>query len=223
MVYDKTKREPLSWSRNEDINDVKICLQNDQIVISSTDTICGFLTNGTEESFKKLHDIKGERGDKPYLVLTSLKKLDQFVDVTLLSKKMQNVIKHCWPGPLTIIFKAKKDLSNFLVSRAGTIALRCPCHDGLQGLLKGFDGLFSTSANKSGKTAPSFISQVDSELLKDVECVIGDNNENKELPSSIIDFSHVDFTSQDKEQEKLQVVREGAFSREELERYYEEV
>jgi L-threonylcarbamoyladenylate synthase len=200
-------------------------LQKGEIVISETDTICGLLANITENSIEKLHRIKKDRGEKPYLILiNSIRKLDDFVDTNTLTSQMLNVVKNCWPGPLTIIFKAKATVPDFLTSKKRTIALRCPKHEGIQELTRNFDGLFSTSANKSGEKAPQRISEIDEDILEMVSFVISNKNDltvRKILPSSIIDFSYINFSSCDKEKNKLRIIREGAYSRQELEKYYE--
>jgi|SaaInlLV_10m_DNA_2_1039722.scaffolds.fasta_scaffold18540_1 L-threonylcarbamoyladenylate synthase len=214
----------LFWENVQAVEDVKKVLQKNNVVLSSTDTVCGLLADVSEKSFKTLHEIKSDRGSKPYLILIdTVRKLDHFVDTKLLTKKMLNVIKNCWPGPLTIIFNAKKTVPEFLQSETNTIALRCPKHDGLQNILQHFDGLFSTSANKSGQKPPSNVSEVEKDVLDSVACVITDKLEQQEsLPSSIIDFSSVDSSSHGGHQEeKIKIAREGAFSREELEKYYE--
>ena len=81
-------------------------MQDDEIVISASDTILGLFAQLSEKSKKKLDLIK-QRNLKPYIILLpSVMDLDQFVEQEL-DDKMKNIMNLYWPGPLTIIFKAK--------------------------------------------------------------------------------------------------------------------
>ena len=211
----------LFWQDLDTIKLLADSLKKNRISITSTDTILGFLCNLTEDAFTSLNELKQERIDKPYLILiSSFQKLDNFIKYSELSENVLNLMQRCWPGPLTIIFKAKEGLPKFLTSKYGTVAIRMPKHNGLQKLLGSFDGLFSTSANKSSQIPPETIQQIDAEILNKVEYVILDKNNkddklkellSKSLPSSIIDFS---------DEKEVVVVREGAYSIKELEYYY---
>lgn len=215
-------KKNLFWATQKTLEKLKSSLKNDLISITTTDTILGFIGNLTLKSFENLNKIKGDRPKKPYLVLIWPKnKIQKFVEPKNLNKKNYNLIEHCWPGPLTIIFKAKKDLSSFLTSKDGTIALRCPKHDELKTLLESFEGLFSTSANKTDMPVPKTINNIDPEILQKVEFVVSKINSqdlidmksslNQTLPSTIIDVSSED---------EVRVVREGAYPVKELEKFY---
>lgn len=132
-----------------------------------------------------------------------------------LTPKHHALMQHCWPGPLTIIFKAKKGIPKFLQSATGTIAIRCPKHAHLQALLPTFKGLFSTSANKGGDPPPKTIKQVDPALIKKIKYLVIDTKSFllQTLPSSIIDFSR---------KKGVKVIREGSFPIKTLEKYYGE-
>ena len=207
------KSMKLFWqdpSANKKITD---SLQKNEILITTTDTIPGFLANVTQQGFDRLNDIKCGRQDKPYIILVSdTSKLDYFLGIQSLYPDIQKILEASWPGPLTAIFKARPDLPDFLKSSQGTIALRCPRHSGLLSLLKNLPGLFSTSANKSAQPAPKTISEVAPEVLLQVSRVVQDQQEILQpKPSTILDFSRY---VQDK---KIYLVREGAYSLAELE------
>ncbi len=216
----------LYWSNQEIIEKLKKSLNDNQISITSTDTILGFLGNISSRSFDFLNKLKGERSDKPYLILVkSRENIQNFVETTFSCKKLDNLLDKCWPGPLTVVFKAKNDLPNFLTSKENTIAIRCPKHDGLQEILKYFDGLFSTSANKSGKAVPKDIKDIDATVLEQIEYLVVDNQNNSDLSIDIEDSSYrilpstiIDVSNKD----EIKVKRQGAFSIKELENIYGE-
>jgi L-threonylcarbamoyladenylate synthase len=210
------EKKILRWSDTDSIKKIKTDLKNNHICITSTDTTLGLLANTTFKSFKKLNNIKGNRKHKPYLLLiSSPQKLSHFVDLKRLTKNHHNLIAQCWPGPVTLIFKAKKRLPQFIQSKKGTIAIRCPKHKYLQTLLKSFKGLFSTSANFSNTTPPKKISEIDNAIIKQIKHLVVDTNclLYQTLPSSIIDVSC---------KKVIRVVREGNFPIKRLEQYYGE-
>ena len=199
-------KKKLFWSDPTAIARLVTSLQQDQVSIVSTDTILGFLASLSKKSFERLNTIKGSRQQKPYLILIgSYDKLDAFVDTQALDAGLTNVLHRCWPGPLTIVFKARPGLAAHLVSPDGTIAVRSPKHAGLQSVLAHFDGLFSTSANKSGEPVPVAADQLDSDLVKRVSFVVVDQETDgsHEQPSTIIDVSQIG---------KAKIVRPGAYS-----------
>ncbi|MBD3273192.1 threonylcarbamoyl-AMP synthase [Candidatus Dependentiae bacterium] len=212
------------WSDKNIISKIKNSLSNDQVIITSTDTVMGFLANINKKSFEKLTRLKGQRENKPFLIITnSIDKLYKFVDKKNLEhQKIKKLIEKHWPGPLTLIFKAKENLPTFLISKEKTIAIRIPKHKGLQRVLENFEGLFSTSANKTNKPTPKHYNDLDPEVLKNVKFVVTKeenidtkNKIYKILPSTIIDVSKIKSTY-----DKVKIVRKGEYPIEELEETY---
>jgi len=183
-------------------------LQTENIVIGDSDTVLGLLAVVSKEGFEKLNKIK-QRADKPYLIIIANKvQLAHFVDTDSLLPSVKKLIDSCWPGPVTLIFNAKKSIPDFMKSKQGKIALRVPDHVGLQKLLTHFTGLFSTSANISGNPIPRTIKELDERIVKQVPCAVIDKKEKSvvSLPSTIIDCSGDHIT----------VVRKGAYPIDEL-------
>ena len=182
------------WDDPESISILKNLLNKDEVVLASGDTVLGLWGQPTQMTFERLNFIK-QRSEKPYLmVIAAADKLSLFTD-QLLSEKLQALIKTCWPGPVTLIFKAKTDLAPWLKNSNGTIALRVPDHEGLQKLLLYYDGLFSTSANMHTKPIPDTIGQVDPFVLEHVGevCLERGQEEYEQNPSTILDCSNGDI------------------------------
>lgn len=191
----------LSWEDAGAIEHLVKIVRQDLVALTSSDTVLGLLANTTESGFNSLNKIKG-RQEKPYLLLIGSKeKLFDFgYDI---SAQAEELMHHCWPGPVTLIVKAKKELPQFLISQHGTIALRFPNHAGLQAVLKRFDALFSTSANLSAQPTPIRLQDVDDTLLHQVAAVVTDKDPvaQSALPSTIVDCTR----------DKIQVLREGVY------------
>lgn len=195
------------WNDPGSIQKLKGTLDRNEIVLASGDTVLGLWGNLTLQAFEKMNKIK-QRSDKPYLItIASAAHLSRFTDQSL-TDRLQTLIETCWPGPVTLIFQARKNLPSWMISEEGTIALRVPDHEGLLQLLIYFDGLFSTSANIHGQSLANCIDQIDPIIEQQVGMICGDREQicYSQSPSTILDCSLG----------KIQVVRSGAFSIEKL-------
>lgn len=212
----KNMTNRLHWQDKNSVSFLKTVLEANGLVVGSTDTIIGFLALLTQKSFDHLSAIKGRTAEKNYLVVSrNMSTALHFVQKESISEKVLGMLSHCWPGPVTVIFKANSALPLYLRSHEGKVAIRCPNHVGLQELLKHFDGLFSTSVNRSGKPAAQTVGAIAADLLADIACVVTDDNEvAKVLPSTIIDVSREYETG------LINVIRDGAYPIAELERLY---
>lgn len=204
----------LIWNNSKTISLLKSSLENDKVCVSSSDTVLGLLSNISENGFQKLNEIKN-RSAKSYIVLiNSLEKLNFFIDMNLLENRLIKLINEIWPGPVTLIFKSKKTLPDYLKGSNETIAIRMPNHNGLLQILTYFNGLFSTSANIAGEKVPESLLDLDLNIVNLVEYIILDNF-NKEyrypvLPSTILDCT----------QKNIKILREGVIPIANLEKIY---
>ena len=190
----------LHWQKKNDREVVRDILKHDGIIVCSTDTVYGLLAALSETAKQKLHLLKGDRKDKPFLILIAgVHKIAYFAE---LAPSLTDFLKQVWPGPVTCVVK----------TAAGTIALRAPNHAGLQELLEDFDGLYSTSANISGLAVPHAPQDIDPVLLAGTDAFIdGQMQLDKPVPSTILDCTNPD---------SIRVIREGAFPVATLEEIY---
>lgn len=198
----------LSWSDLDSRVLIVQILQSENVVAGSSDTVLGLLSPITERGSGLLNEIK-IRKDKPYIILIeSALKISYFVDPEEV-KRVAKLIESCWPGPLTLIFKAREDLPVWMKASNGTISLRIPKHVGLLAILSHFPGLFSTSANLAGQPVPTKIEDIDPHIMARIKLLIVDSDsEEAIIPSTILDCSGPD----------IKVVREGAYSIAKLEK-----
>lgn len=191
------------WEDELTIQRMQEALIKDEIVLASGDTVLGLWGNITLQSFQRLNHIK-LRHDRPYLItIASADRLSKFIDQTI-DDTLQTLIQTCWPGPVTLVFKARSDLPRWMVGHDGTVALRVPDHEELLALLSYFDGLFSTSANVHIKPIPDSIAHIDHEVIEQVGLVCLNRGQlvYPQNPSTILDCSSGD----------IRVLRPGAFN-----------
>lgn len=202
----------LIWSKPASRGILEDSLGCGEVCITSSDTVLGFLAGLTFQGFQKLDSLK-QRSNKSYLLLIGdTSRVSFFVD-TPLSPELERMIDSCWPGPVTLIFKAKESLPSYIKGPEGTVALRVPQHEGLLSILKDVPGLFSTSANLHGRPIPETVSAIDPVILESVACVVTDEHEesqNDRLPSTLLDCTG----------DRIRVIRRGAYRVDELEALY---
>lgn len=207
------QKKLLLWKNADHIDQIKNILLENKVVVGSSDTVFGLLANTTKSGFISLNTLK-KRDEKPYIVLIDdISKLKYFVSM-MPSDSVFKLLQACWPGPLTAIFDAKREIPEFLTSSDHKIALRIPNHAGLLKLLVNFEGLFSTSANLAGQQVPGLITDIHSNIVDSVDLMVVDSYNPEEinnvLPSTILDCSN----------DNIKVIRAGAYAIDELERIY---
>ena len=232
-------RELLAWEAAETTAQLTTLLKNNQVCLGSSDTVLGLLAPATIEGARALDRLK-KRGSKPYIILVDSKeKLANFVDINW-SPNLIKLVNHCWPGPLTLIFKLKPAAQPLFSDKQTTVALRIPEHAGLLNLLANFDGLFSTSANLAGQAVPTELAQVDPDIVHKVGAIVVDQipaslgtlssltepvGEDRvyrraltNLPSTILDCSQLTNLGTG----QIKVIRHGAYEVSVLEQIYGE-
>jgi L-threonylcarbamoyladenylate synthase len=194
----------LFWDDLQTVNLVEKELKNGGVVLAAGDTVLGLLADLSQEGYAQLDSLKN-RSKKPYLILVADKQkaLDLIEIDEFKISQIEKIINICWPGPVTLIFKAKSTVVQGVKSPEGNVAIRVPDHAGLLALLQKFDGLFSTSANTSGEPMPETVEDVESGIKNSVACIVL----NKEKHGSTLPSTIIDCTGQ-----KLKIVRQGAFS-----------
>ena len=181
-------------------------LKSGGVIAYPTETVYGLGCDATRaESVKRIFDLKGRDSAAPVSVLIpSVESLSEFVEeVPPVAKKL---IEKFWPGPLTLVFKAKPIFPAELLAEGNTIALRVSSHPvGLQ-LSQGLGlPLTTTSANKSGHP-PARSSDEVQEIFEDLDGMVDGGILPPAQGSTIVDVT-VD---------PPRIVREGEISIEDL-------
>ncbi len=203
------KNKIFHWNNFDERLAIINSLRQDNINLSSTDTVLGLLGRLTQKSFDKLNKIK-ERNDKPYIILVESLEKAQLFSHSFQIENIMRLAQIVWPGPVTLIVKANQSLPKFLKSTNNTIALRIPKHEGLLAILRQFDGLFSTSANKAGMPVPNSLNEIEPTIIAAIDHIIVDiEKEIKNIPSTILDCTGA----------QIKVIRQGAYPVEELKKH----
>lgn len=134
------------------INKLKNTLNNHGVIAYPTETVFGLGCNPFDEvALQKLYSIKSRDIKKGVLVLISDKsQVAKYTD--FVSNYANELIEKYWPGPITLLFRAKDELNSLLVGEEKKIGLRICNHPIASFLSSNLPyGIVSTSANKSGE------------------------------------------------------------------------
>lgn len=198
----KEVADKLYWQDLNSIDLICKALANGKVVAGTSDTVLGLLVAATPEGADQLNAIKG-RQNKPYiLLLDSLEQAKKYINPIALLQ-IEKIAGQCWPGPITVIVKALPELPVGIRSEDGSIAIRIPDHRYLRELACRLGGVFSTSANLTGKPVPVLIDEVEPQIISQVEYLVDDRDDKKlnASASTIIDCT----------QDPWILVREGSF------------
>lgn len=177
------------------------------LIAVPTETVYGLAGNGLDEkAVAEIYEVKGRPEVKPLSLMVH--------DAALMERYCENVppqaytlAKKFWPGPLTIVMKAKPCVPEIVRAGGETVGLRCPDHPRTLELLEKSGVPFAApSANPSGEPSPKnadsvlkyFDGKIDA-VLDGGECGIG-------CESTLIDLSRTPY----------RILRQGALPADEI-------
>ncbi len=184
-------------TRREDLERAIKALRKGRVVAVPTDTVYGLIADANnEKAVRKIFDLKGRSPDKPLVLFVS--SVEDAEKYAFFNEKAKKLVKKWWPGPLTLVLKARGEAPRTLVTKRGTIGVRYPKEEYVNQILQEFEGpLASTSANPSGFPPFERRSQVE-EMWKDEVVAIGETSGGIR-PSTVVDITG----------EKVRVLRKG--------------
>ncbi|MBR0208629.1 MAG: threonylcarbamoyl-AMP synthase [Oscillospiraceae bacterium] len=136
-------------------------LKNGGLVAVPTETVYGLAGNGLDAAaVERIYEVKGRPARKPLsLMVPDAESMEKYcLDVPPQAKALA---ARFWPGPLTIVLKARKEIPSAVLAGGATVGLRCPDHALTLELLR-LTGLpfAAPSANPSGEESPKDARQV---------------------------------------------------------------
>lgn len=182
-------------------------IKNGGLVAVPTETVYGLAGNGlNEDAVKQIYEVKGRPAIKPLsLMVSGAEAMELYCsDVPDAAKKLAEKF---WPGPLTIVLKAKKFIPSIVLAGGDTVGLRCPAHPLTLELLERAGCPFAApSANPSGEESPKDAEKVAKYFNGKIDAIIDGGRCGIGTESTIIDMSAKPY----------RILRVGALSPEEV-------
>ena len=180
-----------------------------KLVAVPTETVYGLAGNGLDpEAVEKIYEVKGRPSVKPLsLMVPGPEAMDVYCEDV--PKAARTLAKKFWPGPLTIIMKAKKHIPSIVLAGGDTVGLRCPEHQMTLELLRLAQLPFAApSANPSGSESPKTAQKVYEYFNGQIEGIIDGGPCGLGFESTIIDMSKTPY----------KILRQGALPAEDIEK-----
>lgn len=149
-------------------------LKDGEVVAIPTETVYGLAADASNEAaLLKIYATKQRPANNPLIVhIASTQQVSEFAaEFPALAATLADAF---WPGPFTLVLKAKPHVSNILRANAPTVALRVPAHPLTLQLLKESGlALAAPSANRYTQLSPTTPAHVEASLGADISVLDG--------------------------------------------------
>ncbi|MCK4075258.1 threonylcarbamoyl-AMP synthase [Streptococcus suis] len=194
------------------MNKLRTILENGGAVILPTETVYGLFAQAlNEDAVNRVYQLKQRPRDKAMnLNVSNLNDIYFFSQNTPFF--LEKLYNRFMPGPLTIILKANENVPFWVNSGLDTIGFRLPNHEQTLRLISETGPLIGPSANISGNESGKKFSDIQAQFSVDLPG-IEDDQALTGIDSTILDLSG----------QKARILRQGAISREEIQKAIPEI
>ncbi|HEL1593445.1 TPA: threonylcarbamoyl-AMP synthase [Streptococcus suis] len=191
---------------------LRTILENGGAVILPTETVYGLFAQAlNEDAVNRVYQLKQRPRDKAMnLNVSNLNDIYFFSQNTPFF--LEKLYNRFMPGPLTIILKANKNVPFWVNSGLDTVGFRLPNHEQTLRLISEAGPLIGPSANISGNESGKKFSDIQAQFSVDLPG-IEDDQALTGIDSTILDLSG----------QKARILRQGAISREEIQKAIPEI
>jgi len=184
------------------IQKAAVILRKGGLVAFPTETVYGLAANFTnKKSMDRLMEVKNRPAEKLFTIhIADKDKIEEFaMDIPIEGYKL---IDKFWPGPLTLVFKSKKNNNQ-------TVGMRMPSNRIALDLINiTAVPIVAPSANISGDSPATTIEDVLSDFDGKIEMALDGGKTLLGISSTVVDVT----------QAALQIKREGAIKKEDIEK-----
>lgn len=163
-------------------------IRNGGVVAYPTDTFYGLAVDPRNvDAVGRLFALKGRDAEKASpLIAASLAQAEEAVEFTITGRRLAGCF---WPGPLSMVLKAKAVVSRSALGGGDTAAIRVPREDVARALADAAGCcITSTSANLSGRPPATTPALIDDEVRRRVDFIIHGASPGG-APSTIVDVT----------------------------------
>jgi L-threonylcarbamoyladenylate synthase len=203
MIY-KTKTLE---NNNQNILLVAKKIKAGNVIALPTETVYGLAGRFDNDlTIKKIFSIKNRPLSNPLIIHYG--SIENALEDIYMDSRAKILAEKFWPGPLTIVAKAKNKLiSKIATSGLDTVAIRVPSNKIALAVLNQFNLPFAApSANRYGKISPTSAKDVFDELNGKVTTILNGGTTKFGIESTVIDISN----------KKTKILRHGGISEESI-------
>lgn len=194
---------------NSQIQKAAEAIKQGKLVIFPTETVYGIGANALDKNAsKKIYEAKERESDNPLIVHIAEKEMLKEL-VEEINQTEKKLIDTFWPGPFTIIFKAKSIIPKETLGGLDTVGIRMPDNIIAKQLIKlSKHPIAAPSANISGRPSGTNIQDIIQEFDGKVEYIIDGGSTIIGLESTVVRV--ID--------NKVKILRPGKITKEDIEK-----
>lgn len=166
-------------------------IKNGGLVAFPTETVYGLGADALNpDAVKKIYIAKGRPANNPLIL--HINKFEQADKLVYIDERAEKLMKKFWPGPLTLVLKAKEIVPEATRGGLETAALRMPDNFIAAALIeKSGVPIAAPSANISGRPSPTDIKAVIQDMDGKIDMILdgGEILKNIGIESTVIDVS----------------------------------
>ena len=165
-------------------------IQHGGVIAFRTDTFYGLGAEPfSRHAILRIKELKGREAAKPILLLIADESdVDRFIAER--SALFDQICGLHWPGPLTVVGKARSELPEELTAGTGTIGIRLPDDADVRDLVRASGGaLTATSANVSGQPPARTAQEVESYFPQGIDLIVDGGEVTTTRESTVVDLS----------------------------------
>ena len=192
---------------SRDIETAAKLLREGSLVAVPTETVYGLAGNGLDERvIESIYEVKGRPAVKPIsLMVPGPEMIDELC--MEVPEAAWQLAERFWPGPLTLVLRARPSIPDILRAGGTTVGLRCPRQEKTLRLLREVEfPLAVPSANPSGLESPKDADQVLAYFDGKIAAVIDGGPCALGLESTVLDLSQTPY----------RILRQGSLPAEEI-------
>jgi len=194
---------------SREIAEAVAALRRGEVIGLPTETVYGLAGDASNATaVRRIFELKGRPLEHPLIVhLADAATLGAWaLDIPRAARALA---ERFWPGPMTLILKRARRVSDLVTGGQDTVGIRVPSHPVARAVLTQFGGgLAAPSANRFGRISPTRRAHVLSEFGNSVPIVLDGGDCAIGIESTIVDLSG----------EHARILRPGALGAHELER-----
>jgi len=140
------------------------------------------------QAVQRLYALKGRSPQTSPILVLIRSRHELLALVSEITPAAERLMQACWPGPLTLVFRAAVAVPLVLTAGTGTIGVRYSAHPVVEQVLEVTGGpLTGTSANRTGQPPATTAAEVEHAFGAVVDLIVNGGPTPGGLPSTVVD------------------------------------
>lgn len=181
---------PQVEGHEQEIQEAAQLLRSGALVAIPTETVYGLGANALDaDAVRRIYEAKGRPSNNPLIIhVPSSAWLERYCEEV--PELAHRLAEHFWPGPLTMILKARSVVPKATTGGLDTVAVRCPAHPVALAIIEAAGvPIAAPSANTSGRPSCTSAAHVLEDMNGKIQGIVDGGECAVGVESTIIDLT----------------------------------